>query len=669
MRTGQSGPASMGVSFRGKAKAFWLLLLAGFSCFAHSASKLCPTDNLDPARCGPITTKIVLANGTLAFFDIPANPALGTAAVNAAYFSPDGFNLEGNGGSTVSAYTGSLKIDSVVPVNGGVDTLFANGSVYFSPNGQNLGGGCSSSVCTTVACSGATEPVVAIVPAGGGVDAVLMTRQGIEKAYFSPDGLNLGGGGNSVAIYSGGVSIAQIAPVDSSAVVALFSDGAAYYSPNNRNIGGGGSTVSAYSGSIAIARIVKIGGGLLTQFQNNAVYLSPNGQNLGGGGSTVAVANWIHAGDAPFRVRDSGKGALFNGRLFLSGGFYPEADVLFDLWSTENDESGNAWSGPPPIEECLDDMPSPSLSTPGCWDAFSDLEVWNSTLWAIGSSVWSSMDGTHWTERAAPGGEATPTLSPPDENERAAALGPYLFWMSLDSDPTDVQRTSNANGTPWRDLSQVETSSDSPVVMTPRCGAAVFVLEGKVWIEGGRDGRKIWAPTGSDHITSAACDASPDYTDDAWSSPDGITWAQNATPPAWAPRQWPCVAADSTGTVWLVGGYVADFASQSSGEIRYETNLADVWYTKDGTTWKQFKADTGSELPDDLSSGIEPRHAPTCYVDMVNNRLVVVAGKVTRQPAPNPPYPPNAAPVPNHDSGDVSNDVRILPLPDPSTLP
>ena len=29
-----------------------------------------------------------------------------------------------------------------------------------------------------------------------------------------------------------------------------------------------------------IARIVKVGGGLLTQFQNNAVYLSPNGQNL-----------------------------------------------------------------------------------------------------------------------------------------------------------------------------------------------------------------------------------------------------------------------------------------------------------------------------------------------------------------------------------------------------
>ncbi len=645
------------------------MILAGFSSFAHSASRVCPTDNLDPARCGPVTTKIVLANGTVAFFNIPANPALGTAAVNAAYFSPDGFNLEGNGGSTVAAYTGSVIIESIVPVNGGVDTLFANGSVYFSPNGQNLGGGCSGSVCTMAVYSGATVPAVAIVPAGGGVDAVLGTSQGVERAYFSPDGLNLGGGGNSVAIYSGGVSIAQIVPVDSSAVVTLFGNGAAYYSPNNRNIGGGGSTVSAYSGSIGIARIVKIGGGLLTQFQNNAVYLSPNGQNLGGGGSTVAVASWVHAGNAPFPVRDSGKGAIFNGKLFLSGGFYPEADVLFDLWSTENDESGTTWSGPPPIVECLGDMPSTSLSTPGCWDAFSDLEVWNSALWAIGSSVWSSMDGTHWTQRAAPGGNATPRLSPPDENEHAAVLGSDLYSMSLDSDPTDVQRTSNPNGTPWTDLNQIQTSTSSPVVMTPRCGAAVFVLGSEVWIEGGRDGSKIWTPPGSDSITSLACDSSPDYTSDIWSTPDGVTWTQSSTPPAWAPRQWPCVATDAAGTVWLVGGYVADFATQSSGEVRYESNLADVWYTKDGTTWKQFKADTGSQLPDDLSSGVEPRHAPTCYVDAANNRLVVVAGKVTRQPASNPPYPPNVAPVPNHDSGDVSNDVRILQLPDPSTLP
>ena len=98
-------------------------------------------------------------------------------------------------------------------------------------------------------------------------------------------------------------------------------------------------------------------------------------------------------------------------------------------------------------------MPSPSLSAPGCWDAFSDLEVLeNSTLWAIGSSVWSSMDGTHWNGARHTWRKCDATLSPPDENEHAAVLGPYLYWMSLDSDPTDVEKTSNANGTPSTDL-------------------------------------------------------------------------------------------------------------------------------------------------------------------------------------------------------------------------
>lgn len=637
-------------------KAVWLVLSAAVCPCADSATKVCPNENADPVHCGPVTSKIVLASGTLAFFDIPANPALGTSAVNVAYFSPDGFNLEGNGGSTVPAYTGSLGIRAVVPVKGGVDTLFSNGSVYFSPNGRNLGGGCSGSVCTVVAYSGATVQMAEIVAAGGGVDAVLATSGGVENAYFSPDGLNLGGGGKSVSIYSGGVPITQIVPVDASSVVTWFSNGAVYYSPNNRSIGGGGSTVSAYNGSVALARIVKIGSGLLTQFQNDAVYLSPNGQNLGGGGTTIPVANWVHAPNGPFPVRDSAKGAVYNGRLFLSGGFFNGNANYFDLWNTSNDESGGTWNGPPPVKYCFGDAPSPNLMTTGCWDSYGPLVVWNSTLWAIGSSVWSSTDGTNWTLRAIPGGNATPTLVGQFENSRGVVLGSYLYYIQLEGSTTDVQRTSSSSGTPWSDKGQIHTGSAPPVVMEPRCGAAVFVLGGKIWIEGGRD-------------SIPKCGSNADYTNDIWSTSDGITWTQAATAPAWAPRQWPCVTTDSSGTAWLAGGYVDDFATQSPGEIRYETNLADVWYTKDGTTWKQFKADVGSELPDDLSYGLEPRHAPICYVDGVNNRLVVVAGKVTRQPTPNPPYPPNLVPLPNHDSGDVSNDVRIVQLPDPSILP
>jgi hypothetical protein len=309
----------MDVSVIKDPKRLWPLLFLGVCAFAHAAGRVCVTDNLQPDQCGPISTRVVLAGGTLAFFDIPANPTLGTLPVNAAYFSPDGFNLEGNGGSTVAAYSGSLKIKAVVPVNGGVDTLFENGAVYFSPNGQNLGGACANGVCT-IAAYGGPAPVTSIVPVSGGVDVVFAMSGGVENAYFSPDGVHLSAGGATVPIYQGGVAIDQIVPVGGS-VVAIFENGAAYYSPDNRNLGGGGNTVSAYIGSVPIARIVKVGSGVLTQFQNDAVYLSPGGQNLGGGGSTIAIANWVHAADAPFPVRDSGKGAVFQGKLYLSGGF------------------------------------------------------------------------------------------------------------------------------------------------------------------------------------------------------------------------------------------------------------------------------------------------------------------------------------------------------------
>ncbi len=458
-------------------------------------------------------------------------------------------------------------------------------------------------------------------------------------------------------------AITEIVPVDASSVVTWFSNGAVYYSPNNRSVGGGGSTVSAYNGSIAMARIVKVGSGLLTEFQNGAVYLSPNGQNLGGGAATISVANWIHAPNGPFPKRDSAKGAVYNNRLFLSGGVYNVDQTgtysYFDLWNTSNDESGTTWNNSP-VKDCYGDLPQAVVLNPpdfSCWDAFGPLVVWNSTLWALGSSVWSSTDGTSWTRRATPGGNATPTTVGEDENTPGGVvLGSYMYYMHLDGTTTDVQRTNSSTGTPWSDMGQIQTGSSPPVVMEPRCGTAVFVLGGKLWIEGGRDA----VPN---------CDSNTDYTNDIWSTSDGITWTRASTTPAWGPRQWPCVTTDSSGTVWLVGGYMADFVTGIPNEIRYETNFADVWYTKDGITWKQFKAGVGSELPDDLSLGLEPRHAPICYIDGLNNRLVVVAGKVTRQPTPKPPYPLNPVPVPKHDSGNFSNDVRIVQLPDPSTLP
>src|SRR5207302_5250717 len=123
---------------------------------------------------------------------------------------------------------------------------------------------------------------------GTGVDVAFSNGGGV---FYSPDGLNLGGGGNSVRIYAGSDDVSQIVAMGpGDAVVTLFSDGSAFYSPDNRDLGGGGSTVSAMPGTqLLIDGLVKVGGGVLAQFNNGQVYLSPDGRNLAGGHGTVRV--------------------------------------------------------------------------------------------------------------------------------------------------------------------------------------------------------------------------------------------------------------------------------------------------------------------------------------------------------------------------------------------
>src|SRR3954454_20950448 len=88
----------------------------------------------------------------------------------------------------------------------------------------------------------------------------------------------------------------------------------------------------------------------------------------------------------------------------------------------------------------------------------------------------------------------------------------------------------------------------------------VFVSHGRMWIEGGKAG--------------VNCGLTLAYTNDIWSSSDGTTWTKASKAPEWAPRQWPCVATDSSGTTWLAGGYIADFTDQTAtdGTARYQTN-------------------------------------------------------------------------------------------------
>lgn len=553
-----------------------------------------------------------------------------------AYYSPDGFNLAG-GGATVPAYRGSLQVMDVVAVGGGVDALLSNGSVYFSPDGRNLGGGGA----TVSAYSGPLQ-VASLTAVGSGVDAVFANS---GPAYYSPDGKNVGGG-SARRIYAGGVAIQQIVAIGpAEAVVTLFGNGEAMYSPDNSDLGGGGNTLAAAPATVK--KLVQVGGGVLAELGSGEVFLSPDGQNLAGGGDSILVADWnTSLANGPFGARDSAHGAEFLGRLWLSGGFADATNSnscfdtcsYYDLWSS-TDSEGSSWNTSPSFATAT--SPDPRDATPivnngvqdaplptDFYDSYSALVVWNGELTAIGATVWRSADGVSWTRNSSPGPLPPPTHA--TENSKGLILGGSLYLIQVDTG--EVYRSSDPDAAVWADLGAIAG-------FTARCGGAAFTLLDRMWVVGG-----------------GACDYSQVYND-VWSSADGVNWVEETDHAAWSARMWPCVATDGTGIVWLAGGYApTDWNNTGDGPtVRYGANHADVWYSEDGIDWKQLKADAGSGLPDD--GGLEPRHAPTCYITgaVPAQNLLIIAG--------------TGGPNPDDGEATTLNSMRALPLPAAAALP
>ncbi len=550
-----------------------------------------------------------------------------------------------------------------------VVSLFSSGVVYFSPNGRNPGGGCSvatstvEQVCTVVAYSPKANlgnaQLLQIVPTPTGVEALLDNG----RVFFSPDGINLSGGGNSIAEnddctpvqklvvgvpYMYGLAKAvssdlsatcgtDVKPnslgVDnrtrngtgnlvyvgyemprvidmaalgtSGALVSLLADGTAVYSANYKTAPPSTGAVVAYTGLSSPARIVTVGGGVETAFSDGSVYLSPDGLNLGGGGRTVRVNPWVlvtpHAEfGASYGGRDSAKGTIFQGKLWLSGGFHgPQGSTtadcgrvcsFYDLWYSA--DWGQTW-----IQAQFNGAPSDNQPA-GAYDSYSPLFAFGDALWALGTTLWGSAntDATGGLSSVQLSGPA-PAATPPGENSWAIAVGSNAYFIDTNTSQISI---SSGNLTTWTPSTTMTTSSSAPFL--PRCGAGVKYAFNKFWIVGG-----------------GACDSSASYND-LWSSIDGLNWDRESKPAEWSPRLWPCMAVDTYGTLWLIGGY-----GDSSRYGFYTQNMADVWYSTNGVDWKQYKAAAGSGLPDD---GIyQPRHAPTCYVRPDTNTLIIAAGK------------------------------------------
>ncbi len=474
-----------------------------------------------------VTTQAVAADDIAQRIDIAANGGKVILTIdNEVHFVPAGLD-ENIAATRVPAYTGSQRVVSLHPANGGVVTLFDGGD-----------------------------------------------------AYFSADGMNLGGGGGTVKSYSGSQRILGLYSV-AGGVVTWFSGGGVYFSPTGTSIGGGESTIHAYEGTQQVVGLHEIEGVLQTRFSGGGVYASSTGTHLGGGGSSVTLPHWVDVSDTNgFGPRDSARGIEFDGKLWLSGGFYAGAYSYYDLWYSAD---GLDWQSTGISSTPLTSPPEDAVYPP-----YNPLLKVGADLFAIGSSVWHSFDGLDWTLHSSSG----PTHA--TEDTFAFHLADRFVFLH-----TQYGRVyTSQDGVHW---------SQEPDIpgFQGRCGALVTQAQGRIWVMGG-----------------GACNYSTFY-DDIWYSSNGIDWTQvpdvsSGQPKKleWSARMWPCVTVSPAGTLWMFGGFVLD---GSSGQ-----NLNDVWYSKDGLSWHQTR----------LSGPTDNwRHAPTCYSQIDKGRIIVAGGKGAKSPS------------------------------------
>lgn len=303
---------------------------------------------------------------------------------------------------------------------------------------------------------------------------------------------------------------------------------------------------------------------------------------IGGLQGTYSNQVWQSSGAAAWEGRSShaqfaprhAEAVDFNGFVWVIGGaatngFVPGNGDTNEVWRTAD---GLNWTNIGPTGPVF--SPRDGHRT----------VVFNNQIWLIGgwenpsggsgtryNDVWSTADGTSWTQHA------TPPFSPRVGHEVVAYAG--RLWVIAGNTASgwvnDVW--SSADGETWR-------SETSNAAFSPRGSHQVVVFNNAMWLVAGGDSNGL---------------------SDAWSSIDGVTWTPRASP-GFPARTWHS-AAVANGRLYVSGGASSD---------NYETGVRynDVWSTADGATWRQ----------DTPAAGFSPRTlAPFVVRD---NELWLIGG-------------------------------------------
>jgi hypothetical protein len=266
---------------------------------------------------------------------------------------------------------------------------------------------------------------------------------------------------------------------------------------------------------------------------------------------------------APFAPRDSAGELVFNGRMWIIGGYLPE--LHDDVWSSAD---GIEWrcEGKVGTQSGIN-IPLNFVHRGQMWVSSSIGE-----LYASGDGKnWKLVnDKAPWAKRYAAGGTVF--------KDKMWVLG----GQSQDKSSLFSDVWSSEDGVTWKQ----------------ECGAApwsprqffsnVVVKDDKLWVIGG--GITRYDPF--------------EAYQDVWNSSDGVHWGKVLDKAPWDARVWSsCVVHNDT--IILLNG----FRSQPT-----RINYNDVWYSRDGREWKQLQTD----------SIWKERHESSVLV--FNDKLWVIAG-------------------------------------------
>ncbi len=265
--------------------------------------------------------------------------------------------------------------------------------------------------------------------------------------------------------------------------------------------------------------------------------------------------DWTLESVAPWQPRDSQAEYVFDGKLWVMGGWFRSDEAPpRDFWSSPD---GIVWT------KVVDEVPMPHTDLP--MNAVFAGRMWHLGGWHNGRlpghsasrQVWSSGDGVEWTrETESAAWSARLAGVALVFKDRLWLLGGTEDYYFGDASSLKHDVWSTSDGKEWR----LETA-EAP--WSPRAYHQAVVLNGRIYLFGG--GNYV-----------------PEFhaKNDVWSSADGVDWKLETGSAPWSPRLW-FSAEVYRNRIWVLGGWSKE-----------SDNFGDVWHSSDGRKWTKLETKT-----------------------------------------------------------------------------